>query len=58
MTIAVTVELGYEFDVKAPAKEVFDVLSNVSESASHYPQVEKLTEQYINNLIARFGGEI
>lgn len=44
MTITVTVELGYEFDVKASAKKVFDLLSNVPESASHYPQVEKLTD--------------
>jgi carbon monoxide dehydrogenase subunit G len=44
MTITVNVELGYEFDVKASAKEVFDLLSNVPESASHYPQVEALTD--------------
>ena len=35
MTTTVTVELGYEFDVNASAKEVFEVLSNVPDSASH-----------------------
>ena len=44
MTTKVTVELGYEFDVNASAKEVFEVLSNVFDSASHYPKVEKLTD--------------
>ncbi len=44
MTTTVTVELGYEFDVNASAKEVFEVLSNVPDSASHYPKVEKLTD--------------
>ena len=29
MTMTVDVELGYEFDVKAPAKEVFEVLADV-----------------------------
>jgi carbon monoxide dehydrogenase subunit G len=44
MTTTVTVELGYEFDVKASAKEVFEVLSNVPDSASHYPKVDKLID--------------
>jgi carbon monoxide dehydrogenase subunit G len=44
MSITVTVEIGYEFDVKASTKEVFEVLSNVPDSASHYPQVEKLVD--------------
>lgn len=44
MTITVNVELGYEFDVKASAKEVFDVLADVPTSASFYPGVEKLTD--------------
>jgi carbon monoxide dehydrogenase subunit G len=44
MSITIVVDIGYEFDVKASAKDVFAVLSNVPDSASHYPQVEKLTD--------------
>jgi len=44
MSITVKIDLGYEFDVKAKAAEVFKVLSNVPESVSHFPKVEKLTD--------------
>jgi len=44
MTSTVHVELGYEFEVNAPAKEVFAVLSNVPDSASHYPKVDRLVD--------------
>ena len=44
MSITLTLELGYEFAVKASAKEVFDVLSDVPTSASFYPQVQALVE--------------
>ncbi|MBP6851238.1 MAG: SRPBCC family protein [Rhodoferax sp.] len=44
MTISVTIDLGYEFSVKAPASEVFAVLSDVPESASHFPKVDKLVD--------------
>lgn len=44
MSITVKIDLGYEFDVKAKASEVFEVLSNVPESVSHFPKVEKLTD--------------
>ncbi|MGQ2920888.1 MAG: SRPBCC domain-containing protein [Hydrogenophaga sp.] len=44
MSITVNIDLGYEFDVKAKAAEVFQVLSNVPESVSHFPKVEKLTD--------------
>ncbi len=44
MSITVSIDLGYEFDVKAPAKEVFDVLSDVPTSVSHFPKVDKLTD--------------
>jgi carbon monoxide dehydrogenase subunit G len=44
MAVTVNVELGYEFDVKASAKEVFDVLSDVPTSASFYPKVDKLVD--------------
>jgi carbon monoxide dehydrogenase subunit G len=43
MAVTVNIDLGYEFDVKAKASEVFDVLSDVPTSASHFPKVEKLT---------------
>lgn len=44
MAITVKIDLGYEFDVKAKAAEVFEVLSSVPESVSHFPKVEKLTD--------------
>jgi len=44
MSFTVSIELGFEFDVKAPAKEVFAVLADVPESASHYPKVEQLVD--------------
>jgi carbon monoxide dehydrogenase subunit G len=44
MAVTVNIDLGYEFDVKAKASEVFDVLSDVPTSASHFPKVEKLTD--------------
>jgi len=44
MAVTVKVELGYEFDVKASAKDVFDVLSDVPTSASFYPKVDKLVD--------------
>ncbi|MGQ3001225.1 MAG: SRPBCC family protein [Hydrogenophaga sp.] len=44
MSITVKIDLGYEFDVKAKAAEVFEVLSNVPESVSHFPKVEKLSD--------------
>lgn len=44
MSITVHIELGYEFSVKAPASEVFAVLSDVPTSASHFPKVHKLVD--------------
>jgi carbon monoxide dehydrogenase subunit G len=44
MAIAVPFDLGYEFEVKAPFKDVFDVLSDVPTSASHFPKVDKLVD--------------
>ncbi len=44
MTVNVTIDLGYEFAVKAPASEVFEVLSDVPTSASHFPKVDKLVD--------------
>lgn len=44
MSITVNIELGYEFDVKASADEVFAVLADVPTSASFYPKVDKLVD--------------
>jgi carbon monoxide dehydrogenase subunit G len=44
MAITVDIDLGYEFTVKAPVKEVFDLVSDVPKSASHFPKVDKLTD--------------
>ncbi|MDE2419051.1 MAG: SRPBCC family protein [Burkholderiales bacterium] len=44
MTSTVNVELGYAFEVKTPAKEVFAVLANVPDSASYYPKVDRLVD--------------
>lgn len=44
MAITVNFDLEYEFEVKAPAKEVFDVLADVPTSASHFPKVDKLVD--------------
>jgi carbon monoxide dehydrogenase subunit G len=44
MTVNVTIDLGYEFDVKASAKDVFAVLSDVPVSASHFPKVHQLVD--------------
>jgi carbon monoxide dehydrogenase subunit G len=44
MAITVDIDLGYEFTVKATIKEVFDLVSDVPKSASHFPKVDKLTD--------------
>ena len=44
MAVSVTIDLGYEFEVKSKADEVFAVLSDVPTSVSHFPKVEKLTD--------------
>ena len=44
MSITVKIDLGYEFDVKAKASEVFEVLSDVPTSVAHFPKVEQLTD--------------
>ena len=36
---------GYEFSVKAPYKEVFDLLSDVPTSVSHFPKVHRLSDE-------------
>ena len=44
MSITINLELGYEFTVKATAKEVYDVLADVPTSASFYPGVDRLVD--------------
>jgi carbon monoxide dehydrogenase subunit G len=44
MTINVHIDLGYEFEVKANANEVFGVLADVPISASFFPKVDKLVD--------------
>jgi carbon monoxide dehydrogenase subunit G len=44
MTINVNIDLGYEFEVKANATDVFDVLADVPTSASFFPKVDKLVD--------------
>ncbi len=44
MTVSVHIDLGYEFEVRAKFDEVFALLSDVPESVSHFPKVEKLTD--------------
>jgi carbon monoxide dehydrogenase subunit G len=44
MAISIPIELGYEFSVKAPFKDVFAVLSDVPESVSHFPKVDRLVD--------------
>jgi carbon monoxide dehydrogenase subunit G len=44
MAITVPFDLEYDFEVKASAKDVFAVLSDVPTSASHFPKVSKLVD--------------
>jgi carbon monoxide dehydrogenase subunit G len=44
MALTVDIDLGYEFEVKAKASEVFEVLADVPTSVSHFPKVDKLTD--------------
>lgn len=44
MAVNVKIDLGYEFEVRARAAEVFEVLADVPTSVSHFPKVHKLTD--------------
>lgn len=44
MAVTVHIDLGYEFDVNAKAPDVFELLSDVPTSVSHFPKVDKLTD--------------
>jgi carbon monoxide dehydrogenase subunit G len=42
MAVTVKLDLGYEFAVKANFQTVFALLSDVPQSASHFPKLDKL----------------
>lgn len=44
MTVTVDIDLGYEFAVKAPFKDVFDLVSDVPVSASFFPKLDQLVD--------------
>lgn len=44
MSLTIDLHLAYEFDVKASAKEAFELLSDVPRSASHYPKLAQLVD--------------
>jgi carbon monoxide dehydrogenase subunit G len=44
MTVIVTIDLGYEVEVRASAKDVFALLSDVPTSVSHFPKVNRLVD--------------
>lgn len=44
MTIHVELDLGYEFTVKAGLQDVFDLVSDVPRSVSHFPKVQQLDD--------------
>ena len=44
MAITVPFDLGYEFEVKAKAQDVFALLADVPASASHFPKLAKLVD--------------
>ncbi len=44
MSISAELDLGYEFTVKAPIQEVFDLVADVPRSVSHFPKVEQLDD--------------
>lgn len=44
MAFTVKVDVGYEFEVKAPFDEVFDLLADVPLSVSHFPKVASLVD--------------
>jgi len=44
VAISIPIELGYEFSVKSPFKDVYAVLSDVPESVGHFPKVDRLVD--------------
>lgn len=44
MSVPVEIDVSYEFSVRASFADVFDVLSDVPLSASHFPKLERLVD--------------
>lgn len=44
MSLTIALNLAYEFDVRAKAKDAFALLADVPKSASHYPKVAQLVD--------------
>jgi carbon monoxide dehydrogenase subunit G len=44
MAMTVSIDMGYEFEVKAKYAAVYDVLSDVPTSASHFPKLDRLVD--------------
>jgi carbon monoxide dehydrogenase subunit G len=44
MSITVKIDLGYEFSVKAPYGDVFDLLADVPASVAFFPKVDQLVD--------------
>ncbi len=44
MSVTVTVEVERELEIERPYEVVFDYLADVPKSASHFPNVDKLTD--------------
>ena len=44
MTVKVSIDMGYEIEVRAPAREVFALLADVPASVSHFPKVQRLVD--------------
>ena len=44
MAVRVDIDIAYEFAVKAPFRQVFDLLSDVPASVTHFPKVDRLVD--------------
>ena len=44
MGVRVDIDIAYEFAVKAPFRQVFDLLSDVPASVTHFPKVDRLVD--------------
>ena len=44
MAVRVDIDIAYEFAVKAPYRQVFDLLSDVPASVTHFPKVDRLVD--------------
>jgi carbon monoxide dehydrogenase subunit G len=44
MSVSITLEISRKFNVNAQIAQVFELLANVPQSASHFPKVEELSD--------------